>query len=36
MKVFGGSFDHDLTTKVVYFDANSVGIFQGIEIRAAT
>jgi hypothetical protein len=27
MTVFGGSFDHDLFTKVVYLDANSVGTF---------
>lgn len=36
MKVFGGSFNHDLATKVVYFDADGVGTFQGIKIRVAT
>lgn len=36
MKVFGGSFDHDLATKVVCFDADDVGTFQGIKIRVAT
>jgi hypothetical protein len=36
MKVFGGSYDHDLATKIMYFDANGVGTFQGIKIRVAT
>jgi hypothetical protein len=36
MNVFGGLSNHDLATKVVYFDANGVGTFEGIKIRATT
>jgi hypothetical protein len=36
MKVFRGLLDHDLATKVIYFDVDGVGTFQGIKIRVAT
>ncbi len=36
MKVFGGSFEHDLATNVVYFHADGVGTFQGIKIKVET
>jgi hypothetical protein len=36
MKVLGGLSNHDLAIKVIYFDADGVGTFQGINIRVET